>query len=221
MPQADSQDKSYPRSCRKDYQGPPSLTALPHRHGLLSPQAGACPLWEQECWEEAPPGSAGVPPACASVAFRSVSLRCGTRPRCRRVRHGLGRSRVLAPMPVEPYPPTASAFAIWRYFAASRLPPPHQPSPAARLLRLPLKGGVIEFYWKPCAGLNHSPLEGESVRQGLRPQSNRWGGRNRRDRHIGDPARNGAGGRPQSPRLVRGPCFTLYDPSGRAGAALV
>ena len=32
-------------------------------------------------------------------------------------------------------------------------PPPHQPSPAARLLRLPLKGGVMEFYWKPCAGL--------------------------------------------------------------------
>ncbi len=34
----------------------------------------------------------------------------------------------------------------------------------------------MEFYWKPCAGLKHSPLEGESVRQGLRPQSNRWGG---------------------------------------------
>ena len=66
---------------------------------------------------------------------------------------------------------------------------------AARLLRLPLQGGVIEFYWKPCAGLkNHSPLEGESVRQGLRPQSNRWGGLNRRDRRIGDPARSRAGG---------------------------
>jgi len=25
------------------------------------------------------------------------------------------------------------------------------------------------------------------VRQGLRPQSNRWGGRNRRDSQIGDP----------------------------------
>ena len=59
---------------------------------------------------------------------------------------------------------------------------------SARLLRLPLKGGVIEFYRKPCAGLKHSPLEGESVRQGLRPQSNRWGGRNRRDCRLGDPA---------------------------------
>ena len=77
---------------------------------------------------------------------------------------------------------------------ASRAPPPHQPSPAARLLRLPLKGGVIEFYWKPCAGLKHSPLEGESVRQGLRPQSNRWGGGNWRDRQIGESARSRAGG---------------------------
>ena len=32
------------------------------------------------------------------------------------------------------------------------------------------------------------------MRQGLRPQSNRWGGRNRRGRHLGDPARSRAGG---------------------------
>ena len=48
-----------------------------------------------------PPGSAGVPPACCPVAWRSVSLRSGTRPRCRRERNGLGRSRVLEPLPVE------------------------------------------------------------------------------------------------------------------------
>ena len=76
-------------------------------------------------------------------------------------------------------------------------PPPHQPSPAARLLRLPLEGGVIpavltgdvvytldrehglhpakESGKKPCAGLeDHSPLEGESAR-GRSPQSSRWG----------------------------------------------
>ena len=68
---------------------------------------------------------------------------------------------------------------------------------SARLLRLPLKGGVISWLQsgnvvykldrkhglhpaqesgnKPHASLSyHSPLE-ESVRQGLRPQSNRWG----------------------------------------------
>ena len=49
-----------------------------------------------------PPGSAGVPPACTPVACRSVSLRCGTRPPCRRERHGLGRSRAVSPLPVEP-----------------------------------------------------------------------------------------------------------------------
>ena len=124
----------------------------------------------------------------------------------------------------------------------SPTPPPHQPSPgwlrahpcgaaspphrislrhSARLLRLPLQGGVIEFYWKPCAGLKyHSPLEGESVRQGLRPQSNRWGGRNRRERHLGDPARSRAGGESQSPGLVRGPCFTLFDPHDSREARL-
>ena len=49
-----------------------------------------------------PPGSAGVPPACTPVGCRSVSLRRGTRPPCRRERHGLGRSNALAPLPVEP-----------------------------------------------------------------------------------------------------------------------
>ena len=48
----------------------------------------------------APPGSAGVSPACYSVACPSVSLQGGTRPPRRRERHGLGRSRVLAPLPV-------------------------------------------------------------------------------------------------------------------------
>ena len=65
-------------------------------------QAAACPLEQLERWEEAPPGNAGVPPACYPVACRSVSLRCGTahpaggnatgsaeaesRPRCRSTR---------------------------------------------------------------------------------------------------------------------------------------
>ena len=83
------------------------------------------------------------------------------------------------------------------------LPPPHRISLrlAARLLRLPLEGGVIpavqtgdvvytldrehglhhakESGKKPCAGLkHHSPLEGESAR-GRSPQSSRWGGTRR------------------------------------------
>ena len=78
--------------------------------------------------------------------------------------------------------------------------PPHRISLrlVARLLRLPLQGGVIpavltddiiytldrehglhpaqESGKEPCAGLkNHSPLEGESARPGRSPQSNRWG----------------------------------------------
>ena len=40
-----------------------------------------------------PPGSAGVPPASSPVAFRSVSLRCCSRPPC--------RSRGRAPLPVD------------------------------------------------------------------------------------------------------------------------
>ncbi len=79
--------------------------------------------------------------------------------------------------------------------------PPHRISLRlpARLLRLPLKGGVIpevrtgdvvhtldrehglrrakESGKEHCAGLkNHSPLEGESARQGRSPQSSRRGG---------------------------------------------
>ena len=48
-----------------------------------------------------PPGSAGVPPACTPVAFRSVSLRFGPRPPCRRERHGSGPGRALVRLPVE------------------------------------------------------------------------------------------------------------------------
>ncbi len=119
----------------------------------------------------------GLPPE-AYLKHRCFAL---YQPRRRKV-----RSRALPP----PHQPSPSRAALRRRV----YPPPHQPSPAAGLLRLPLKGGLIEIYWKPCAGLYHSPLEGESVRQGLCPQSNRWGGRNRRDRHIGDPARSLAGG---------------------------
>ena len=62
--------------------------------------------------------------------------------------------------------------------AARRSATPHRISlrHPARLLRLPLQGGVIlEARTRLPVELNHSPLEGESVRQGLRPQSNRWG----------------------------------------------
>ena len=65
---------------------------------------------------------------------------------------------------------------------------------SARLLRLPLRGGVLEASTRLPVELYHSPLEGESVRQGLRPQSSRWGGRNWREGRNGDPARSRAGG---------------------------
>ena len=47
------------------------------------------------------PGSAGVPPACCPFGCRSVSLRCCSRPTCRREPHGPGRSRGRAPLPVD------------------------------------------------------------------------------------------------------------------------
>ena len=50
---------------------------------------------------DAPPGSAGVPPACCPFGCRSVSLRCCSRPPCRREPQGPGRSRGRAPLPVD------------------------------------------------------------------------------------------------------------------------
>ena len=47
------------------------------------------------------PGSAGVPPACCPFGCRSVSLRCCSRPPCRREPRGPGRSRGKAPLPVD------------------------------------------------------------------------------------------------------------------------
>ena len=49
-----------------------------------------------------PPGSAGVPPACCPFGCRSVSPRCGSRSPCRREPHRPGRSRAMAPLPVDP-----------------------------------------------------------------------------------------------------------------------
>ena len=48
------------------------------------------------------PGSAGVPPASSPVAYRSISLRCGSQPPCRREPHRPGRSKAMAPLPVDP-----------------------------------------------------------------------------------------------------------------------
>ncbi len=50
---------------------------------------------------DAPPGSAGVPPACCPLGCRSVSLRCCSRPPARREPQGPGRSRGRAPLPVD------------------------------------------------------------------------------------------------------------------------
>ena len=50
---------------------------------------------------DAPPGSAGVPPACCPFGCRSVSLRCCSRPPCRREPQGPGRSRGRGPLPVD------------------------------------------------------------------------------------------------------------------------
>ena len=86
------------------------MTALPHRQGY-SPASRCVPTRGARAMGGGPPGNAGVPPACYPVAYRSVSLRCGTRPPCRRELHGLGRSRVLAPAPVDPGGGNARGFA--------------------------------------------------------------------------------------------------------------
>ena len=82
-------------------------------------------------------------------------------PPCRTI-----RSRAL--------PPTASAFAIRLCIAASRMPPSASAFACGSASATPPQGGsdTRALY----ASLsNHSPLEGESVRQGRSPQSNRRG----------------------------------------------
>ena len=59
---------------------------------------------------DAPPGSAGVPPAYSAVAFRSVSLRCSTPPVYRRERRGPGCAETNAGVPPAQYPPEPHQF---------------------------------------------------------------------------------------------------------------
>ena len=94
-PTAASQLSRNSRHCR-------SKEFLPIIPGTAARQAGVRPLEEHERLKEAPPGSAGVPPAFTPVACPSVSLRWYTRPPNRRERHGLGRSRALTSLPVAP-----------------------------------------------------------------------------------------------------------------------
>ena len=58
----------------KDHEGPPSVTALPHRQGC-GPASRRVPPREAGVMGAGPPGSAGVPPACTAVACCSECLR--------------------------------------------------------------------------------------------------------------------------------------------------
>ena len=72
---------------------PLSFSAMGHPVTLPARTAWARP--KQSRGRRCPPGSAGVPPACYSVACRSVSPRWGTRSRCQPEPHGPDRSRVV------------------------------------------------------------------------------------------------------------------------------
>ena len=95
---------------------PVSLSNDPPRRGGRAPGSqanGSFPKGTGRLSEKSPagyppphhrddtPGSAGVPPACCPFGCRSVSLRCCSRPPCRREPHGPGRSRGRAPLPVD------------------------------------------------------------------------------------------------------------------------
>ena len=93
--------KSYPRRATKNDEGPLRRDGSAASAGLrlgnpARPPSGA------RVMGGGPPGSAGAPPASSPFACRSVSLRCPNRPPCRREPHGPGRSRALAPLPVDP-----------------------------------------------------------------------------------------------------------------------
>ena len=94
----------------------------------------------------------------------------------------------------------------FRPVSAAPCPPPHQPSPAARLLRLPLKGGVILKRFMQASRIT-PPLRGS--RRGKRgvpstgpqPAAEPEGGQ--RGAPKAPPAVEPVG--EQSPRFVRGP----------------
>ena len=58
-------------------------------------------LCREHCGRDAPPGSAGVSPACTAAAYRAERLRWCTRQPRRQKRREPGQSRALARLPVE------------------------------------------------------------------------------------------------------------------------
>ena len=90
---------------------------------------------------------------------------------------------------------------------------------SARLLRLPLKGGVIEFYWKPCAGLQSLP-PGGGVGETRAPARSRTGGGNGIGElgRIGDPAPSRAGGGASLRGSYQAPVGLSDDPPAKAAA---
>ena len=101
-------------------------------------------------------------------------------------------------------------FAIRRCFAASRMPPTASAFACGSASATPPQGGS-DTQASYASLKNHSPLEGESARPTRRPFdqaaacSRAGGGPTRRPESE---ARSRAAGGPQSPRFVRGPCFT-------------
>ena len=74
------------------------------------PGSAGVPRGTKAMGRGAPPGNAGVPPACAAVASYLVSLRCSTRPTCRRERCGLGCAETNAGVPPAQDPPEPHRF---------------------------------------------------------------------------------------------------------------
>ena len=62
---------------------------------------GRAGLSREHCGRDAPPGSAGVSPACTAAAYRAERLRWCTRQPRRQKRREPGQSRALARLPVE------------------------------------------------------------------------------------------------------------------------
>ena len=107
----------------------------------------------------------GAPPGPISRGGRSgappAAWRAAAAPHPAMVPPGSRRGRASRPSPARPGPPgpppqTSGAKPRRSPRSLSNLssihcggtPPPHQPSPGGRLLRLPLQGGVIDISWE-------------------------------------------------------------------------
>ena len=164
--------KRNPQRYTKDDEGPPSETAVPHRHGLRTGNPARVLLRSKSDGRRRPPGARASRPH--AIPLRAAQFPCDTAPV-----HPAG-GNAMGPAEAESWRRCRSTRVEEMAEAVPRLVRAGRPRSRVGILHtINREHGfhpALESGEKLGSALEcHSPLAGESARQGRSPPSSRWG----------------------------------------------